>query len=203
MKFEQTQVKRFHQKHGFTTNDTPTILSLDERESRIRIMEEEWEELRDGLRINSLTEIADGAADLLYTVLGTMVACGIDLHPIFQEVHSSNMTKDVMDPITKKGGKGPAFKPARVAELLLLQTPSFADADEPAPQDPAEECDRCGHRHDHHNTYYLEQVEMHCEHFDADGPCFCQGFLHAKKTCCARETRTMDGGCAACGAPSL
>jgi hypothetical protein len=90
-------------------------------------MEQEFLELKMAMVEGDLVKIADGAADSIYTILGTMVACGIELDPIFQEVHRSNMTKDRMDPVTKKGGKGPSFEPARVAECLLLQTPSYLD----------------------------------------------------------------------------
>ncbi len=41
-----------------------------------------------------LVELADGLADLAYVgEFGTAVAAGIDLEPIQQEVHASNMTK--------------------------------------------------------------------------------------------------------------
>lgn len=83
------------------------------------------DELKEGLLSGDLVEIADGAADLIYTVLGTCVACGIDLAPIFDEVHSSNMTKD-RNPAQGRFGaekplKGPNFRPPRIAELLIMQ----------------------------------------------------------------------------------
>lgn len=42
----------------------------------------------------SLTLLSDGLADLHYVAYcGTANACGIDMEPIFQEVHHSNMSK--------------------------------------------------------------------------------------------------------------
>jgi predicted HAD superfamily Cof-like phosphohydrolase len=42
----------------------------------------------------TLTDIADGLADLHYVAYcGTAAACGINMEPVFAEVHQSNMTK--------------------------------------------------------------------------------------------------------------
>lgn len=40
-----------------------------------------------------LVELADGLADLQVVTLGTAVACGIDLEPVFDEVMRSNNSK--------------------------------------------------------------------------------------------------------------
>lgn len=40
-----------------------------------------------------LTETADGIADSLVVLLGTAVACGIDIEPVFEEVMRSNDSK--------------------------------------------------------------------------------------------------------------
>lgn len=56
-------------------------------------MKEELEELEKALVQGNLIEIADGIADLLYVVYGTAVECGLDMEPIYKEVHRSNMSK--------------------------------------------------------------------------------------------------------------
>jgi len=40
-----------------------------------------------------LVEIADGIGDVIYVLLGTAVSYGIDLRPIFDAIHDSNMKK--------------------------------------------------------------------------------------------------------------
>jgi predicted HAD superfamily Cof-like phosphohydrolase len=65
-------------------------------------------------------ELADGLADLIYVALGTAVAYGIPLDRVFDEVHRSNMTKNVCnEPLLKgKVSKGAGYSPPRIAEIL-------------------------------------------------------------------------------------
>lgn len=90
--------------------ETPPRLRVpgpDVKALRISLMVEELHELEMAMAYDDLTLMADGLADLLYVVIGTAVAYGMDIEPIFDEVHRSNMTK--------KGGPqrkdGKALKP--------------------------------------------------------------------------------------------
>jgi predicted HAD superfamily Cof-like phosphohydrolase len=56
-------------------------------------MHEELSELEKAMEEGDLVGIADGLADLLYVVYGTSVSYGIDVRPIFEEVHRTNMAK--------------------------------------------------------------------------------------------------------------
>jgi len=60
---------------------------------RLDLIEEEVQELRDGLGKGSLLEVADALTDILYVVYGAGHSFGIDLDDCFNEVHRSNMTK--------------------------------------------------------------------------------------------------------------
>lgn len=122
MRVAQEQVEIFHDKMGYPVSEKPTLTSVEMRKQRYDFMREELEEYRRACENDDLVEIADALADLEYVLLGTAVVHGLDLQPIFQEVHTSNMTKDVLDPVTKKGGKGPGFQRPRIAELLLIQS---------------------------------------------------------------------------------
>ena len=84
---------------------------------RLDLINEEVQELRDGLGKKSMLEIADALTDILYVVYGAGHAFGINLDKCFEEVQGSNMSKlDENDkPIYNESGKvmkGPNyFKP--------------------------------------------------------------------------------------------
>jgi predicted HAD superfamily Cof-like phosphohydrolase len=109
----QFRVREFHAKFGLTIGETPAIR---EPELRARLLLEECFETVDALlgedavdAVNAAYEawqerdygggqdlagVADGLADMKYIIDGTAVACGIDLEPIEDAVHVSNMAKD-------------------------------------------------------------------------------------------------------------
>lgn len=85
----------------------PTLPSIETSSLRLALIDEEVQELRDGLAKRDLLEIADALTDILYVVYGTAHACGIDVDECFHEVHRSNMTKLGPDgkPIYREDGK--------------------------------------------------------------------------------------------------
>jgi predicted HAD superfamily Cof-like phosphohydrolase len=93
----------------------PTIPDFNLSALRLDLIEEEVQELRDGLANKSMLEIADALTDILYVVYGAGHAFGIDLDDCFHEVHSSNMTKLGADgrPLYREDGKvmkGPNYR---------------------------------------------------------------------------------------------
>jgi predicted HAD superfamily Cof-like phosphohydrolase len=78
-----------------------------------------------------LVGVADGLADVLYVVIGTAVAYGIDIQEVFDEVHRSNLSKTVWNEeegrytIEKdefgKGVKPPTYSPAELEPIVLRQ----------------------------------------------------------------------------------
>ena len=56
-------------------------------------MREELHELVESMHQCDMLAVAKELADLLYVVYGTAVSFGIDMEPVFEEVHHSNMTK--------------------------------------------------------------------------------------------------------------
>jgi predicted HAD superfamily Cof-like phosphohydrolase len=81
---------------------------------RLRLIEEELQELRDALAAGDVVGAADALADLQYVVNGAAVTWGIWLDWMHDEVHRSNMTK--------RGG-------VRRADGKLLKPPGYEPPD--------------------------------------------------------------------------
>jgi len=106
MNQHQRMVLEFHKKMGFTINDTPTIISEEQIKDRSDITQEELNEIGEAFKLRDMVKLCDALADTLYALYGTAVACGVDIEPIFAEVHRSNMTKTVPRRSTGKAIKG-------------------------------------------------------------------------------------------------
>lgn len=131
MKREQEQVREFMLKAGQECPEKPTIPQIPVMILRRSLIAEELEELNEAFSIGcgydpeqAKVFIADAIADLLVVVLGTAVACGIDIDPIFQEVMRSNMTKFIDGHCREDGKwiKGPSYSPANIKPLLEAQS---------------------------------------------------------------------------------
>lgn len=117
MKTVLMKVREFHERNGIVAVDSVRLPSNAEVRLRHTIMQEEWHELEEAMARGDIVAVADACADLVYTIAGTMLTYGIP-GEVFDEVHRSNMTKDTLDPVTKKGGKGPQYSPPNIAALL-------------------------------------------------------------------------------------
>ncbi len=114
----QEYVTDFHYKFGcpIRTNSDPQWSQPELRKSLIK---EECAEMCEAIDRRDIAETVDGACDLIYVILGTMIELGIDLDPFFIEVHKTNMAKSVGKfrndgKILKPDG----WKPPRIAEMI-------------------------------------------------------------------------------------
>ena len=108
---EQTAVKQFNADFGAPVNEHPTVLDQSEAGLRWMLIHEENQELLDAIVAEDLVGVADALGDLLYVVYGAGVAFGIDLEPVFNEIHRSNMTKKGPDGVVKYREDGKILKP--------------------------------------------------------------------------------------------
>ncbi|MCZ6580328.1 MAG: hypothetical protein O6840_01710, partial [Nitrospirae bacterium] len=89
----QQMVLEFHQQFGIYVSGNATVPDEKTEALRVRLIQEEFDELQAALKTKDFPAIAKELADLLYVVYGTAVSCGIDMEPVFKEVHRSNMSK--------------------------------------------------------------------------------------------------------------
>jgi predicted HAD superfamily Cof-like phosphohydrolase len=90
---EQRMVEEFHRRFEILIGSAPAVPDNATKELRTRLIQEEFHELQEALAQEDLSAIAKELADLLYVVHGTAVSLGIDMEPVFREVHRSNMSK--------------------------------------------------------------------------------------------------------------
>jgi predicted HAD superfamily Cof-like phosphohydrolase len=90
---EQAMVEAFHNKFDILVQTTPTDLNEETKHLRVRLIQEEFDELKEAMATGNLAAVAKEMADLLYVTYGTAVSYGIDMEAVFREVHRSNLSK--------------------------------------------------------------------------------------------------------------
>ena len=137
---EQSMVEEFHRKFDILVQARPAIPDASTRELRVRLIQEEFDELKEALGQENLAAIAKEMADLLYVVYGTAVSYGIDMEPVFQEIHRSNLSKvGGYKRADGKWVKPSTYSPASLAPILHAQTTSTA-ANRPAQGNVQDSC---------------------------------------------------------------
>jgi predicted HAD superfamily Cof-like phosphohydrolase len=120
---QQRMVEEFHHKFDLCAERDPMIPDEATRRLRVKLIQEEFDEVKEALAGDDLAGIAKELADLLYVIYGTAVSCGIDMEPVFREVHRSNLTK--VGGYKRGDGKWvkPAtYSPAQIGPILDSQT---------------------------------------------------------------------------------
>lgn len=124
MNDEQRMVHDFHERFQLPRQDSPTWPGEAVHRLRVSLIDEELAELRNAGEAHDLVQVADALADLLYVVYGTAVTYGIDLDPVFKEIHRSNMSKGDPEVVTRPDGKilkGANYRAPEVAGVLEVQ----------------------------------------------------------------------------------
>jgi predicted HAD superfamily Cof-like phosphohydrolase len=132
---EQRMVAEFHRVFAILIGAGPAVPDEATQRLRLRLIQEEFDELKEAFQSADEAAIAKELADLLYVVYGTAVSCGIDMEPVFREVHRSNMSK--VGGHKREDGKWmkPAtYSPAAVAPLLTAQRSAGPDGGQLAAQ---------------------------------------------------------------------
>jgi predicted HAD superfamily Cof-like phosphohydrolase len=91
---------------------------------RIRLIDEEYDELIEAINNRDRVQIAKELADLVYVVVGTAITMGIPFNEVFGALQISNMSKFDGEPEFREDGKvlkGKNFKPAETAIRDILR----------------------------------------------------------------------------------
>jgi len=91
--FWQGDVEDFHAAFGLVIGTHPSWPDEQAILLRRTVIFEELTETLEALRNKDMEGVADGIADAIYVLLGTAVSLGIDMAPIWKEVHATNMAK--------------------------------------------------------------------------------------------------------------
>lgn len=89
-------------------------------ELRAMLIREEAAEVDEALHTGCKADVAKELADLLYVTIGTAVAFGINLGPVFARVHESNMSKIKNGTVNEHGKlkKPPDYVPPDLTDLV-------------------------------------------------------------------------------------
>lgn len=109
MEKQLKSVEEFHNAFGVKNENKPTLIAQEIGMLRHNLMKEENDEYLDAVVAKDLTGIADALGDELYILCGTILAHGMQhvIEDVFNEIHSSNMSKLGEDgkPIYRADGK--------------------------------------------------------------------------------------------------
>ena len=125
-----TDLRDFHEKYSHHIADKPGFPSDEDLwELRLKLIVEESDELEEELLAayegdNSPERLAATAkemCDLIYVIVGLGISFGIDLDKAWDEVHRSNMSKEVgLKNEFGKQLKGDSYSPADIKSVLGL-----------------------------------------------------------------------------------
>ncbi len=117
------KVKKFMSTFGQEVKDRAEFPDDKIVNLRIKLIEEELQELKDAIKNKDIIEVADALTDILVVTYGGAVAWGLDIDKCFNEVHRSNMSKLSEDgkPIYNDYGKvmkGPNYSPPDLKKFI-------------------------------------------------------------------------------------
>ena len=120
---KHSKVKKFHEIYKCNIGSLPMLPSKDERDLRISLLDEEFNEYLVAESKNDIVEISDALGDMLYIIYGTAISYGIPINEIFNEIHDSNLSKlDISgNPILRDDGKilkGPNYFKPDIKKIL-------------------------------------------------------------------------------------
>jgi predicted HAD superfamily Cof-like phosphohydrolase len=125
MRKEIADIKAFQKAFECNVLSVPTMPVKEIQELRVRLLQEELDELKQANEDGDIIEVADALVDIMYVLLGTACEYGLaDLLPqAWDLVHESNMSKldENGKPIRREDGKiikPPTYKKVDLSVLF-------------------------------------------------------------------------------------
>lgn len=89
------KVEEFHRMFDHPVLNTPVIPHIERAKLRIKLLQEELNELNAAIDAGNVVDAADALCDIQYVLSGTVLEFGMANHfnSLFNEVHRSNMSK--------------------------------------------------------------------------------------------------------------
>lgn len=115
-------VRDFHTAFGQRVGTRPILPDYQERELRMRLMKEEFNEYNKAEDNSDITNLAVELADIIYIACGTAVSYGIPLDEVFEAIHAANMNKLIDGKVIRREDgkikKPDGWQPADIAGIL-------------------------------------------------------------------------------------
>jgi len=118
-------VRAFHVAAGQPARDMLTKVTAKEREFRLALIDDEFDELIEAACAvrcrEDIAEVAAELADIVYVVLGTALFYGIPFDEVWAEIHAANMRKVDGGVMTRPDGKvvkPPDWEPADILAVI-------------------------------------------------------------------------------------
>lgn len=109
MEKQLQQLIEFHSSFRAPYLTDPQIPGAARCELRIKLIQEELDELKQAIDDKNMVEVMDALTDIQYVLFGTVIEFGLQdrFQAMFDEVHNSNMSKldDNGEPIHREDGK--------------------------------------------------------------------------------------------------
>jgi predicted HAD superfamily Cof-like phosphohydrolase len=123
----QNDVKIFMEACGQEVRNSPSydLPSQDQANLYMELIREEFEELKEGHTNKDIVEVADACGDLIWVILGLCNTVGINIHPVWQEITASNLSKTVDGNVIRRADgkilKPDSYFPPNIHKALQLQ----------------------------------------------------------------------------------
>jgi predicted HAD superfamily Cof-like phosphohydrolase len=88
-------VEEFHKTFGAPILENPEMPSKERCNLRVKLIQEELDEMKEAIENEDVIEIADSLGDLMVVLCGSILEFGMGnkFNDIFENIHNSNMSK--------------------------------------------------------------------------------------------------------------